>query len=134
MDAHDRRPAAPAILRRRDQVSVAALVSVALAGMVTSWLYQGGHRGQWINIDRAKPREIHFQLDVNEADWPEWSLLPNIGETLARRIVDFRDRRGPFRQHDELLQVKGIGPRTLESIRPYLLPVGPPPVARDGGP
>ena len=34
-----------------------------------------------------------------------------------------RERGGAFRSHDDLARVRGIGPRTLERIRPYLLPI-----------
>ena len=111
------------ILRRRDQACLAVLLTLLLGTMIASWLYHGGHRGQLIDIDRAEPQRLRFQVDINRASWPEWSLLPRIGETLARRIVESRQREGPFRDHEDLLRVKGIGPRTLENIRPYLLPV-----------
>jgi competence protein ComEA len=50
-------------------------------------------------------------------------LLPGIGETLARRIVASRETDGPFRNHTDVLRVQGIGPRTLERIRPYFSPL-----------
>ncbi len=57
------------------------------------------------------------------ADWPEFAQLPDIGETLARRIVESRVEQGPYADHDQLLRVRGIGPRTLERMRPYLRPM-----------
>jgi competence protein ComEA len=51
------------------------------------------------------------------------ALLPGIGEVLARRIVEDRRQRGPFRDLGELRRVRGIGPKTLEGMRPYLLPM-----------
>jgi competence protein ComEA len=42
---------------------------------------------------------------------------------LARRIVESRVVEGPFGDHRDLLRVNGIGPRTLERMRPYLLPM-----------
>jgi DNA uptake protein ComE-like DNA-binding protein len=42
---------------------------------------------------------------------------------LAHRIVDSRKTLGPFTDHDALRRVRGIGPKTLQQIRPYLLPV-----------
>lgn len=52
-------------------------------------------------------------------------MLPNIGETLARRIVESREAEGPFAEVDDLQRVRGIGPRTLEQLRPYLRPIPP---------
>jgi len=117
-------------LRRRDQVTVAVLLLIALASMVGWWLARGGLTGRLIEIDHVPPLEADFQVDINQADWPEFTLLPGIGETLARRIVRFRRTEGPFRSHEDLQRVNGIGPKTLERIRPYLRPVEPPPPAR----
>ena len=66
---------------------------------------------------------ITFQVDVNAADWPELAQLPGLGETLARRIVASRQTSGPFRSYADLDRVKGIGPRTIERIRPFLAPL-----------
>jgi competence protein ComEA len=49
--------------------------------------------------------------------------LPAIGETLARRVISERNENGPFHDLDDLTRVRGIGLRTLEKIRPYLLPI-----------
>ena len=62
-------------------------------------------------------------MDINKADWPELAELPEVGETLARRIVDSRAQDGEFRDHDDLKRVRGIGPATLEQMRPYLMPM-----------
>ena len=91
--------------------------------MAATWIYQGGLSGRLIDIDQANRQTLTFQLDINQAEWAEWSVLPGIGETLAKRIVDARRQRGPFQHHEDLLRVPGIGPRILERIRPYLLPV-----------
>ena len=42
---------------------------------------------------------------------------PGIGEVLAVRIADYRSENGPFRTVEDLLNVSGIGPATLEQIR-----------------
>ena len=111
------------LLRRADQAAVASLVLVALVSMAAWWLAHGGHRGGLIEIDRADPLEARFQIDVNEATWPEFAQLPGIGETLARRIVDSRAAQGPFLDNTDLGRVRGIGPITLERIDVYLLPM-----------
>ena len=49
--------------------------------------------------------------------------MPGIGKTLARRIVASRKTHGPFLDHEELQRVHGIGPRTLDRVRPYLRPM-----------
>lgn len=111
------------LLKRADQAALAAINLVALLAIAGWWLWAGGQRGRLIEVDRQSRETVSFQLDVNSADWPEWTLLPEIGETLAKRIVESRERQGPFRDLDDLRRVRGIGPRTLEKIRPYLQPV-----------
>jgi competence protein ComEA len=111
-------------LRRADQCGVAMLVALGLLGTVVWWWTHGGFGGNLVEFERLQPQEAKFLVDVNEADWPELAQLPDIGETLARRIVESRKKDGPFKSHDEIRRVKGIGPRTLERIQPYLLPLG----------
>jgi competence protein ComEA len=107
----------------RDQGSLLALAASLLVLMGCYWLYRGGQRGELIQIDRASPLQARFQVDINRADWPEMIQLPGIGETLARRVIVERTENGPFLDLDELTRVNGIGLRTLERVRPYLLPI-----------
>lgn len=103
--------------------SLLVLVSSGLLALACHWVYLGGHSGRLIEIDRAEPLTAEYLVDVNRADWPEMVQLPGVGETLARRIISDRQARGPFRDIDELDRVEGIGLRTLERMRPYLLPI-----------
>ena len=112
-------------LRTADQASCAAILVVSLTLMAITWIYQGGLRGRLIDIEKAVPQPIPYDLDINQSQWQEWSVLPGIGEKIAQRIVESRRTQGPFRSHDELTRVRGIGPRTVERIRPYLRPIHP---------
>ena len=60
------------------------------------------------------------RLDLNKATPAELAGVPGIGETLAKRIVAFRDEHGPFRRVDDLMKVKGIGEKSFEKIRPFV--------------
>lgn len=111
------------LLRRADQAVIAALTALSIAGAAAWWFANGGHRGGLVTIENASPLDHRFLVDVNRADWPELAQLPGIGETLARRIVDSRTADGSFRSADELERVNGIGPRKLEAMRRYLLPM-----------
>jgi competence protein ComEA len=111
------------VLRRTDQAVAAAMVAVGLAAIGGWWVWQGQLRGRLIDIERAEPVAIDFKIDVNQADWPELALMPGIGEQLAKRIVTNRQANGPFRDFSDLRRVRGIGPRTLQGMKPYLLPV-----------
>ena len=56
-------------------------------------------------------------LDLNTATEDQLRTLPGIGETLARRIVDYRETNGPFSSAEELTAVEGIGNALLYRIR-----------------
>lgn len=60
------------------------------------------------------------QLDINAASASELELLPGVGPSLARRLVEARDRAGNYLSAEDLLKVKGVGRKTLEKLRPYL--------------
>ena len=60
------------------------------------------------------------RLDINTATQAELELLPNIGPTLATRIIAFREAEGPIRSLTHLTDVRGIGVRTAEAIEPYV--------------
>jgi competence protein ComEA len=111
------------VLRRLDQAVVALLIAFALAGMGVYWVAHGGPRGQLIEIDRAEPLSARYLVDINKAEWPELAEVPNLGQSLARRIVESRQTQGLYKGHDDLLRVRGIGQRTLERLKPYLLPM-----------
>ena len=57
-------------------------------------------------------------LDLNRATAAELETLSGIGPALAARIVAYRDSVGGFASVEELGRVRGIGPATLERLRP----------------
>lgn len=64
--------------------------------------------------------QISFPIDINAATLNELTSLPGIGETLARRILDYRDANGSFSRPEELMHVEGIGAGKLEAILDYI--------------
>jgi competence protein ComEA len=110
-------------LKRANQPAAALLLAISLLLLGGMWVYQGRFRGRLIEIDRAERRVIDFKIDINTANWPELCLMPGIGEQLSKRIVDDRTNNGPFRDFGDLRRVRGIGPKTLEGMKPYLLPL-----------
>lgn len=65
----------------------------------------------------SAPARAAPTVDLNTADSAALVALPGIGPALAGRILAHR-RRGRFQRVDELLEVRGIGPATLERLRP----------------
>lgn len=56
-------------------------------------------------------------ININSASATELETLSGIGEVLAATIVEYREQNGPFASVDDLMDVSGIGPATLEEIR-----------------
>jgi competence protein ComEA len=59
-------------------------------------------------------------INVNSADQAALETIPGIGPVTAVAILDQRARLGSFETFEQLLEVDGIGPATLESIRSYI--------------
>lgn len=56
-------------------------------------------------------------VDINAANAAEIAMaLPGIGPKKAQRIVEWRNTHGPFQYREQLLDVKGIGPKTLKKM------------------
>jgi competence protein ComEA len=70
---------------------------------------------------RASP-EPAGDIDVNRADAAAIGSVPGIGRAVAARIVELREREGPYASLDELLDVGGMTAARLERARPFLRP------------
>lgn len=64
--------------------------------------------------------EAARQVDVNAADVAELERLPGVGPALAARIVEERERHGPFHSAEDLTRVRGIGPKTRQALEAYV--------------
>lgn len=112
------------ILRYQDQITlmVCCVIAMLTVGGYMYWNEQVTH--QVIEIDRLPEVETPLQIDINTAPWPEFALIPGIGEQKAREIIRVRtELGGEFADENELLKVDGIGPKTLDVMRPYLAPL-----------
>ncbi|MEE9457828.1 MAG: helix-hairpin-helix domain-containing protein [bacterium] len=73
-------------------------------------------------LDAAALTEITAarKINVNAADASELCTLPGVGPVIGRRIVAYREAHGPFEKAEDLSAVEGIGPATVEKLRPYV--------------
>ncbi len=65
-------------------------------------------------LPQAKGEE---KININKATVEELQGLEGIGKRLARRIVKYREEKGPFERIEDILKVRGIGKKTFEKIR-----------------
>ncbi|MDQ4065838.1 MAG: ComEA family DNA-binding protein [Actinomycetota bacterium] len=60
------------------------------------------------------------QVNLNTADQAALESIPGVGPVTATAILSHRSEIGAFTSLDQLLDVDGIGPATIESLRPYI--------------
>lgn len=93
-------------------VSVAAVMAIARVGAPKPVIVPPPP----VVIDAGVAR-----IDPSEASAHALESLPGIGPSIAHRILEARTRGAVFRRPEDLLGVRGIGPRTLERLRPLLV-------------
>ena len=74
--------------------------------------------GDTIFVPTAQTERGEARLSLNSATLTELDTLPGVGPATAQKIVAAR----PFNRVDDLLEVSGIGPATLEKLRPLVKP------------
>ena len=69
--------------------------------------------------DAPKPATA-TPININTATITDLQKLPGIGAATATRIVEYRQKNGPFKKVEDLLNVRGIGEKTFDRIRARL--------------
>lgn len=64
------------------------------------------------------------KVNINTATAQQLTVLPGVGEKLAARIVDYRQKAGGFKNVSELMNVQGIGEKNLAKIQAFLTTSG----------
>jgi competence protein ComEA len=60
------------------------------------------------------------KVNINTATAQQLTVLPGVGEKLAARIVEYRQKQGAFKNVSELMNVQGVGEKNLSKIQAYL--------------
>lgn len=71
-------------------------------------------------VTTVPPAQAVSKVNLNRASADELQVLPGIGPVLAQRMVDWRKAHGRYRTVDDLQEVKGIGKKRLEQLRPLV--------------
>ena len=65
-------------------------------------------------------RVLGLKIPINEASLEDLMALPGVGPGRAKKILQWREKRGPFQFAGDLQKVPGIGPKTFKELSPYI--------------
>jgi comEA protein len=71
------------------------------------------------HLAHKKPKQPPI-LNLNQATLQQLQLLPGIGPKMAERVLEYRKTKGPFQSTEQIMDVKGIGPKKFEKFKAYL--------------
>ena len=71
-------------------------------------------------LQEARPSTPAQSVNVNTATVAQLEALPGIGPSMAQRIVAHRDKNGPFKKLEDLMNIQGIGEKSFLKLRPLL--------------
>ena len=114
-------------LTLQERVVLSVLGGAALLGMsVLLWQHQrpaltvGDAPTPIQTMQWNESLQAARQVDINTAGVAELERLPGLGPVLAQRIVEDREKNGPFQTPAALSRVKGIGSKTSEALQEYV--------------
>ena len=73
-----------------------------------------------LEAEMSKAQERDSKVNINTADLRELMGLPGIGEALAERIIEYREKNGDFQTLEEIMAVSGIGEGKFGGIKDYI--------------
>ena len=96
-----------------------AFSSVALAGLATMFAAIPSIAAQTKPQASAKSSTTQV-VNINTASAAEFEALPGIGPKMAARIIEYRQKNGPFKKVEELMNVRGIGEKNFLKLKAQL--------------
>jgi competence protein ComEA len=75
---------------------------------------------------RPAPVRPPVVVNLNTATVAELQQLPGIGAKTAGRIVEYRQKKGPFKKPEELMNVQGIGEKSFLKLKSQITVTGGP--------
>ncbi|MDR1959044.1 MAG: helix-hairpin-helix domain-containing protein [Planctomycetaceae bacterium] len=106
-------------LSEQCQQSLLRVIGLSVILFLTGFLFHEKVLFCPAEFGQTEPNELRFSLDLNTAPKEEILLLPGIGETLAERILEYR-KSGRFRSSNDVVEIRGIGPKKKAALVPYL--------------
>ena len=114
---------APVLLRPAASARSRPCVPEGRGAVPRHWLGCAGDPGPRRELEPEERLALGLPIDPNTAGELALARVPGLSRRLARTVLEHREAHGPFRTVDDLLDVKGIGPRRLERARARLVVV-----------
>lgn len=94
----------------------------------SGWILTLALVGLWIgagqvwrrNEPKLRVTAAEYTVDINQASERDLLNLPEVGPSLAKKILSYREQHGDFHSLSDLSEVPGVGPQTLKLLRPFL--------------
>jgi competence protein ComEA len=106
-------------MRLKSFVLVAATAGLLGGLPLTASVADAGVQATGQTGEQQKP------LDLNTATTEQLEKLPGIGPATAKLVVEYREKNGPFKKIEELMNVKGIGEKTFLNLKDRITVVPP---------
>jgi competence protein ComEA len=97
-------------------LSIAPLFAVVLASPGVAGAAQGAPPPR----TATKPTVAAAVVNINTASVKDLDALPGIGARTAALIVEYRQKNGPFKKIEELMNVRGVGEKSFLKLKPQL--------------
>ena len=115
-------------LTKQERITFTALGALALLGLgVLLWQRQrpplvvSGSPSPIQAVQWDEALAAARQVDINTASAAELERLPELGPGLAQRIVEYRSQHRRFERVEDLMHVRGIGPKKYKALESYIL-------------
>jgi hypothetical protein len=112
---------------RRQRIGLGMLLGVLIFFLGVQYLRRPFQLEDGVVVVSGERVTLPVRVDPNDAGVEELGRIPHVGETLARRIVEYRDARKAtasegivFRRAEDLDGVPGVGKRLVEEMRGFL--------------
>jgi competence ComEA-like helix-hairpin-helix protein len=96
--------------------SAAFLVGICICAAVSAWCFVSSYAAMGNNEKITLDGKINPNIDTAVSI----ARLPSLGNAKAKAVIEYRQSGAVFNDAADLDNVKGIGPKTVENVRPYL--------------
>lgn len=106
--------------KRWKMQGILLFASVVFVCIFWHWTQQNVRETEAITLQPYHPKINVYRIDLNTADVETLMILPELTQTLAQRIVSYREEHGKYTSVRQLLFVEGINETLLDDLIPYV--------------